>query len=168
MNAIRTVEIKMQSGVVTLNIEITRELREEVAYADGYNIPLGKKVHENMKITISHNGKKVMDTNWMPAVIRDVEKKRYPATAYAILGGKVILTEANYNVVMASITEATAEVESIAIGDQEYSEIKTNEITAKTMKKANDEKAAKEYARAVKNGLCPKCGTYCYGDCGAN
>ena len=125
MKAARTVEIKMQSGVVTLDIEVTRELREEIAYADGYNIPMGKKVHESMKITILHNGKKVDDTNWMPAVIRTVEKKSYPAAAHATLGGKVILTEANYNLVMEAINSATVEVETAISADAEYTEVKS-------------------------------------------
>lgn len=32
----------------------------------------------------------------------------------------------------------------------------------------NEKEIAKEYARKIKNGLCPKCGTYCDGDCSAN
>jgi len=167
MKAARTVEIKMQSGVVTLDIEVTRELREEIAYADGYNIPMGKKVHESMKITILHNGKKVDDTNWMPAVIRTVEKKSYPATAYAILGGKVILTEGNYNLVTEAINAATAEVENAITADTEYADVKASEIAKKAIGEANLRAAEAHYTEQLKNGLCPKCGTYCYGDCGA-
>ena len=167
MKTARTVEIKMQSGVVTLDIEVTRELREEIAYADGYNIPLGKKVHESMNIIIKHNGKKVADTNWMPAVIRDVEKKRYPATAYAILGGKVILTESNHNLVTEAINAATAEVENAITADTEYADVKASEIAKKAIGEANLRAAEAHYTEQLKNGLCPKCGTYCYGDCGA-
>ena len=167
MKATRTVEIKMQSGVVTLNIEVTRELREEIAYADGYNISLGKKVYEAMKITILHNGKKVIDTNWMPAVIRASEKERYPATAYAILGGKVILTETNYNLTMEAINSAIDEAETAISTDVEYTEVKASEAAKKAIGETNLRAKEAHYTEQLKNGLCPKCGTYCYGDCTA-
>ena len=166
MKATRTVEIKMQSGVVTLDIEITRELREEIAYADGHNVPLGKKAHEDTKITINHNGKNVDIAYKVPAVIRNQDKNRYPATAYATLGRKVILTETNYNIVMQAVNEATAEIE--ATTDTEYAEVKAAEVAAIATQKVNDKKAAEKYATAIKNGMCPKCGTWCYGDCTAH
>ena len=167
MKAARTVEIKMQSGVVTLDIEVTRELREEIAYADGYNIPMGNKAHESMKITILHNGKKIDDTNWMPAVIRASEKKRYPAVAHAILGGKVILTETNYNLTMEAINSAIDEVETAISADAEYTKVKASEAAKKAIGEANRKAAEARYTEQLKNGLCPKCGTYCYGDCTA-
>ena len=167
MKAMRTVEIKMQSGVVTLDIEVTRELREEIAYADGYNLPMGKKVHEDINIIINHNGKKVIDTNWMPAVIRASEKKRYPTTAYAILGGKVILTETNYNLTMEAINSAIEEAETAISADAEYTEVKASEVAKKAIGEANLKAKEAHYTEQLKNGLCPKCGTYCYGDCGA-
>ena len=167
MKATRTVEIKMQSGVVTLDIEVTRELREEIAYADGYNIPMGQKVHGDVNITIKYNGKKIADTNWMPAVIRASEKKRYPATAYAILGGKVILTETNYNLTMEAINSAIDEAETAISTDAEYTEVKASEAAKKAIGEANLRAKEAHYTEQLKNGLCPKCGTYCYGDCGA-
>lgn len=167
MKATRTVEIKMQSGVVTLDIEVTRELKEEIAYADGYNIPMGKKSHDGLEITISHNGKKVDDTNWMPAVIRDVEKKRYPVGARAILGGKVVLMEGNYNLVMEAINSATTEVETVISADTKYAEVKASEASKKAAGEANLKVKEAHYTEQLKNGLCPKCGTYCYGDCTA-
>ena len=30
-----------------------------------------------------------------------------------------------------------------------------------------EEAAQANYEKELKNGLCPKCGTYCYGDCAA-
>ena len=167
MKAMRTVEIKMQSGVVTLDIEVTRELREEIAYADGYNLPMGKKVHESMNIIIKHNGKKVEDTNWMPAVIKGTDKKRYPAVAHAILGGKVILTETNYNLTMEAINSAIDEADTAIAADTEYTEVKASEVANKAAGEANLRAKEAHYTEQLKNGLCPKCGTCCYGDCTA-
>lgn len=167
MKATRTVEIKVQSGVVTLDIEVTRELREEIAYADGYNIPMGKKTREDMQIIIKHNGKKVEDTNWMPAIIRASEKKNYPATAYSILGGKVVLTETNYNLTMEAINSAIDEAEAAISTDAEYLAVKAAEVAKKAAGEANLRAKEAHYTEQLKNGLCPKCGTYCYGDCGA-
>ena len=45
----------------------------------------------------------------------------------------------------------------------EKAEIEKEKI-AEEQAKINDA----EYAQQLKNGLCPKCGTYCYGDCQAN
>lgn len=159
--------LKLQSGTIKLDIEVTRELREEIAYADGYNLPIGKKTHESMKITINHNGKKVGDTNWVPAIIRDAEKKRYPATAYAILGGKVVLTKENYDLTMVAINAAIAEAEVTINADDEYTEVKRAEAAKEAARQENFKAEEAHYIKQLKNGLCPKCHTYCYGDCEA-
>ena len=164
MTKTTTVTWKTQKGqTIEATIELIRELREETAYADGYNISYGTKTHEEIKTTITLDGKKVLTTNWMPAKVTAADKKRLPATAHAIIGGKVIITEETYNMVMDAINTLTAEVE--AETTTEYTEVKATEEAQEATQKEIDKAQAKAYTQALKNGLCPKCGTYCYGDC---
>lgn len=159
-----TVTWKTQKGqTIVATIELIRELREETAYADGYNLPMGQKTHEELKTTITLDGKKVLTTNWMPTKLTPADKKRLPAIAYAIIGGKVILTEENYNMVMDAINTLTAEADTEITA--EYAEVKATEEAQEATQKEIDKAQAKAYTQALKNGFCPKCGTYCYGDC---
>jgi hypothetical protein len=58
MKAIRTVEWKTKDGrKIKAVIEVTREMNDNVAYADGWNINLGKKPYEAMTINITLDGK---------------------------------------------------------------------------------------------------------------
>jgi len=49
-----------------------------------------------------------------------------------------------------------------------YSEYKNNYSGYKTVKNSYDAKHKTIEVIMVNNGLCPKCHTYCYGDCEAN
>jgi hypothetical protein len=164
MTKTTTVTWKTTKGqTIEATIELTRELREETAYADGYNVSLGTKAHEELTITITLDGKKVLTTSCAPTKLTPADKKRLPAIAYAIIGGKVILTEENYNMVMDAINTLTAEIETETT--TEYAEVKATEEAKEAAEKATDKAQAKAHAQAIKNGLCPKCGTYCCGDC---
>jgi hypothetical protein len=164
MTKTTTVAWKTQKGqTIEAKIEFVRELREETTYADGYNISYGTKTHEELKITIMLDGKKVLTSNWMPAKTTAADKKRLPATAYAIIGGKVIITEETYNMVMDAINTLKAEAD--AETDAKYAEVKAAEKAQEATQKAIDKTQSKAHIQALKNGLCPKCGTYCYGDC---
>lgn len=71
----------------------------------------------------------------------------------ASVGQKVGIDQQTYD----AITAARKEVES----DPEYA--------AKQERTANNQrKIAEQIAQERRNGLCPRCDTYCYGDCQAN
>ena len=84
----------------------------------------------------------------------DTDSGIYQGFAYAAkIGGKVLISQAVYDEIMA----ARAEVESHPAWIAKLDTIKRNKR----------EIAAYE-AKQKANGLCPKCGTYCDGDCDAN
>lgn len=69
----------------------------------------------------------------------------------AVIGNKAAISAEVY----AEIKAATAEVKAHPAWVAKQSAIARNE---------RDQKAL--YATRIKNGMCPKCHTYCYGDCG--
>ena len=81
---------------------------------------------------------------------------------YARLGDAII-KEARYNEIMAAIAEMEAELTT-----PEVEQMKAEETARQQAAEAAADAEAAEYARQIKNGLCPKCRTYCYGDCEAN
>lgn len=85
------------------------------------------------------------------------------AGGYARLGDTFI-SEDNYNTIVAAIAEADAE----AAGGAEYEQVKAAEEAEEAREDARLEAQEKELERRIANGFCPKCGTYCYGDCTAH
>jgi hypothetical protein len=152
MKAIRTVEWKTKDGrKIKAVIEVTREMNDNVAYADGWNINLGKKPYEAMTINITLDGKYIDTTYSGPTIVaepffqKDFITKIKGMGGYAKLSGKVIITEEIYNKIITAIAEATAE----AGQDEEYKtymNAKTAvEETARPAKEAR-EKELKETA----------------------
>ena len=65
------------------------------------------------------------------------------------------------------VMEALVEIETELTVDEEYEAVKAIEVTKQKISDETERKASEMYTRQLKNGLCPKCGTYCYGDCEA-
>jgi len=160
MKATRTAETE----TAKIEISLTREVTDKVAYADGYNIKTGREVYESYDITITSkkNGKSV-HTYGKPNFSFSSKWNTMPEGAFARIGDAYI-SEATYRLMKGMIAELDAEVgksdEQVAL-----------EVKAEAQKKAYDElldQEAAEYARKIKNGFCPKCHSYCYGDCEAN
>jgi len=162
--AIRTT----QTDTSTIQISLTREVNEKTAYLDGYNLPIGKETYEKYEVVIIHKttGKRIR-TVGKPGgfAFFDTASKftKLPAGAYARIGNAYV-GKGIYDIAMTMIAELDAEVGI----DPEYSEVQAAEIAKEQAAKKALEAEAKEYAREIKNGLCPKCRTYCYGDCTAN
>ena len=149
-------------------ITITKEMRTVTAYADGWNIELSKKeLFEMMVIEVSTDGKFIGRTHQEPSVVEtgfymDSTKAQIKAMGgYALICDKVVLKEAVYNEIMdaiATINETLSQDEEVAVAE----EAKVIE-EAKEMEEAVAD--AEHYKRMLENGYCPKCHSYCYGDC---
>lgn len=160
----KVVELTMKSGIVTVEIEVTHNVIEKFLDADGVKIYDGKEVIDTLSITAFKDGKKVSYSRYAPAILSDAEKKRFklPREAYAILD-KVVLTLENYNIIMAAIAEATEE--EVKKETAEYKEAKATKVAQELAEYNELREAEKLHEKDIKKGLCPKCGTYCYGDC---
>jgi predicted DNA binding protein len=169
MKATRTVTwISSNGKTVEVKIERNKKVEDNISYADGWNINLGKKTVDLLKIEVYMDGKYITYALHAPHVIdKNSYFKSYQELrdkgAYARLGN-VYIGEENYNLVMAALTEIEAELTEAP----EFEEVKAQEEAREAQKEAAFEAEITEYQRELKNGLCPKCGTYCYGDCEAH
>ena len=167
MRATKTITWTTKTGTqVEVNIEIIHEVQTETAYADGYNVDLGKKTVDMITIEVKVDGRFKTRSYHAPQVLdpkfyKDYEKLT-AAGAYARLGD-VYISKEQYEQIMAAINEINATETS-----DEYKTVKTEEIKKEQIQEAADNAEAARYAQQIKNGLCPKCGTYCWGDCEAN
>jgi hypothetical protein len=131
---------------VEAKIEVTRKMNDNIAYADGYNINLGKEAYESLKITVSVDGEYFADSMCEPSV---VDERYYgkefmfnfkKSGAYALIGSKVGVRKDVYENIMATIAEATTE----ASQDEEYAaHIEAKKATEEAARPAK-EAAAKE------------------------
>ncbi len=155
MKATREFNWTLRDGKkATCKIEVTRQVVDKIAYADGENINLGKETYKNTTIEIIRDGKVVATGNRIDTNISADAKK---AGGYAQVGSAVLLKEVCEKIA-ALIIEATEEAEK----DEEYTEVK-NEETEADEKEMAIIRNAKPETRG--SGWCNKCKSYCYGDC---
>lgn len=96
----------------------------------------------------------VEDIGFVSAEIKSIPPKQVGSiTAVAAIGGKVGVGKEIYDRIMAAISEVEASPEW---------------RNKQTVIEQNERERKAEYAKRIKNGYCPKCGTYCHGDCEAN
>jgi hypothetical protein len=146
---------------LTVTVEITRAVKEAAGYADGWNVSLGKEIHEHTSITIEQGWKSLRcdDLNFFyPA-----ESLKNPLIAARFGDGYISAP------VYDAIRQVLAEAQARCTGDAEYI----------APKKSEEEKAAKQAEETAKInasdkerrshvGWCNHCHSYCYGDCQAN
>ena len=167
MEIIKSVKWTLGNGkAIECKIKATKSVSEDVIYADGWNIPNGKKTYSNTEINIYIDDKHYKECS-APAIVEEPFYTKATINqvksmgGYAMMAGSVVLKKEIYEEIMAAIDVAEKESETA-----EYLEVKAIE-NAKEAKKVEAGKIAKaRYNNLVKNGLCPKCGTFCYGDCG--
>jgi len=168
MKATRTATWTTASGKnIEVKIERTIDVQDNIAYADGYNVNLGKKTEDILCIEVRADGKFLTRDSHGPEIITErFYRKNYKDLkakgVYARLGDAYI-NEEQYNLLTAAITEIDAELTP----SPEFVAVKAQEIAKETRKETSDKAEAAHYASMVKSGLCPKCGTWCYGDCEA-
>jgi len=165
MKTNRTVGWETPSGKkVTVEISMTRTLTD--SSLDGQVV--GKETLETLYITVAVDGKHQTRSYCAPEPIDPKFNSQYDslkaAGVYAALGDAYI-NEDSYNLIMAAIAEMEAEIAEATTS--EFAEVKAQEdARAEARKDARAE--AREFASLAKSGICPKCGTWCYGDCEAN
>jgi hypothetical protein len=170
MTAIRKTasHLTQKGSHVDVKIERTRGVRGKVANLDGDRVNLGKETYDRLNIELWIDGVNRCRTNQEPSIVTEAgygnDYKTLKAKGVFARIGDIYIAEELYNVIMGLLAEIEAELTTTP----EYEEVKAQEIAKEEQKKENSLKRAKEHERRIKNGLCPKCGTYCYGDCGAN
>lgn len=163
MKANRVIEWTMQNGQKAVcKIEISRKVVDNIAYADGANVTLGKRTSEEIGIIITVDGKVAMTATEAPDVLT---KEHYSVTydslvaqgAYARLGNAYVNKE-SYELIMDAIAEINAEFTANKVEAAEYEKVKAVE-------KAKAEKTNIDPEINHGPGWCNKCQSYCYGDC---
>lgn len=145
MKIIKTVNWETADGrQIEVRIEVIREMQEETAYADGWNVGLGKKKYESLHLEVIIAGKFVTRSYQEPSVVvgseffgKDYIAKVESLGGYAVINNKIVLTKERYEEIMKAITEATDEAEQ----DEAY------KVQAATEKAAEEEKTAISEAR---------------------
>lgn len=154
MTITKMVNWKTSTGKeVEVKIERTLKVQDKIANLDGDKVNLGKETVDTLYITLTVDSKFIARSYSGPRQLDPVKDKNLVAKgAYARLGDAYIAEEL-YNL----ITLALKEIETEIITTTEFAEVKAEE--------ENYRKEEENYNKATRNGLCPKCRTYCYGDC---
>ena len=173
MEITKTVNWQTKDGKeVVATIAKTREVRDDIGYADGWNINLGKKTVDSLEITLHAAGRFITRDYAAPRIVIKADygahyDKIKAAGGYARLGD-VYINEENYNKVMGAIAEAEAEATADTEANAEFEAVKAAENAREARKEAAFQAAEEKYRQNIKNGMCPKCESWCYGDCSAN
>jgi hypothetical protein len=161
----RTINWISSTGAkVEITIERTKEVQDDIAYADGYNIKVGVKTYDSTEIAVSIDGKSVARSSYAPSPITKLLTMDYDKlTAQGVYAKieRVYIKQDLYDVIMAALAEIETE-----LADADYDAVKSAEIAKQTKIDDAYRESAKRHAEDIKNGMCPKCGSWCYGDCG--
>ena len=167
MQVERTITLS-EATKTTATITITKEVVEKTAYADGDNVNLGRETKESFSMDVFKDGERLtsaMSSMYRPEVLSPLYNEReIAAGAYAKVVGLYVGRE-KYDLISAAIAEIEAELDA---DGTEYRELKAQETAREQSIDAQKAEADAEYKRQLSNGLCQKCGSYCYGDCEAN
>ena len=171
MKATRKINWATKDGrKVEITIEITRNVSDKIAYADGANINIGKETQDLTIIEMTADGKHITRSYHAPHILtresyRNSFDKLTAAGAYARIGDAYVGKE-NYEAIMEAYNAAVAEINAPATEEDkaeaaEYETVKTAEVEKET---------AIVNAKPIKRGpgWCDKCQSYCWGDCEAN
>lgn len=160
----KTTELK--SGY-KVTIKIERSVNDKILYADGYNIPSGREVYENTEITLTDpNGKYVTRAREINALYPKISKqdKEHMQNGAVARIDFAYMNQETYDIVSKLLAEVDAETPK----SDEYIALETAKAEAEKIANEHYQKEQEEYRRNIANGMCPKCGTWCYGDCEAN
>lgn len=150
---------------ITASVTIRHEVKDNNINLDGHVSNVGRVTVDTLWITVTVNGSQKCSTSAMPTLVtrewysRDYDK--LVAKGIYARVGDMYLTQDQYNQIMGLVNAINAEMVETA----EYAEVKKAETEKAAQQAIIDEKEEKDYQRQLANGLCPKCGTYCYGDC---
>lgn len=174
MKASRIITKETPSGKIEIIVEVEKRIFELDKSLDGFFCGKETVYVNNKSITVKLNGKKVCQSDTLSKIgdnsfienlpqFKDMQKKYKEVVLYGYLTSNFGLTEPTYNDIRIALEECDTEVTTPETIEQdqiiEAQKEKENQI-------AKEE--AEEYKRLINSGMCPKCGTWCYGDCEAN
>lgn len=134
--------ISQASGAqVEVEITVSKEAKETVSFSDGWNIPTGTEIVSFKEISISANGKLVETAHMNPEIVNRANG------VYARIYNRAGLTEEQYNLIMAAVTEAEAELEAQFTAENE--EIATAEKEREIAEEAKATEIRIERARRI-------------------
>ena len=150
---------------MTASVTISKDVVENIVNLDGDIVNLGSKTVDTLNVTVSVNGSQKCSTDSLPTPITK-KAYRYDYDRLTEKGiyarvGDMYLTQAQYDAIMDLVNKINDEITITT----EYTETKEIEAKATQQQLEEDIATEKAYQLDLKNGLCPKCGTYCYGDC---
>jgi len=138
---------------VEVEIEITKEIVEQIIDADGDKINIGSKIETSKEITIKVNGKYITTTSRNPTIVTEktcsdyLVKQAKETNSYAVIGDNILINEENYNLIIVAITEAELEVATDF--EKENTEIVAKVKKDKQIKEEKENTAKKEWANKV-------------------
>lgn len=168
MKSTKTAEWTTEDGRnVNVEVELTKSVSDDISFADGWNINHGKKTYEGVDVKIFVNGKRTVSSWSKPELITKTGYGRDYETlikkgAYARISDTYI-NQKTYDAIMSLIAEATEECNS-----PEFEAVKAEETAKELKREEHFEKLAEEQQKLIDSGMCPKCGSWCYGDCKAH
>ena len=166
--ATHEVTINRGNGVV-IKVFAEKRLYREKLWADGWDIGSKKEsLYSKSLITLLREGKEVASSDAIHNFC-DYELEAEWAQnllakgAVAYLTPQIGISAEVKAFIDTAMTECLGRVTTPEVAAWEAAEEKRIEA-----ERANSAARAAQYQRELDNGLCPKCGTYCYGDCQAN
>lgn len=156
-----TKTITLASGT-NIKIALTRDVQDDVAYADGYNITVGRKIYERTEIVLHTKDGKIERADRMRILKGKLDEKHIAQGAYAQIGNGLIRKN-TYD----QITAALAELDTQIGKSDEYLALKQAEAERKARGEENLKRMEVEMRqRESSPGWCKKCKDWTYGDCG--
>jgi hypothetical protein len=154
--------INRKSGAKII-VTMTRDVVDNIAYADGANVKLGTKNHEWTEIImVASNGKSVKG-NKVTILDPKFHAAEIAKGAYAQIAPKAYMSLDAYNEVIAALAELDAELgKSDEFVANEQAEAAKAAKVAEAIRQADAEDAARERT----TGWCKVCRDWTYGDCG--
>lgn len=161
--ATATRTINRTSGA-KIEVTLRRDVIDDIAWADGYNINLGRKISERTDICVT-----LPDGHKEYGERASLLNGRYPQQAkmiakgaYACINPRMTISKDAYEQIVAALADLDAE----AGKSDEYLAIRAAEAERKARGEENERRmAAEQQERENHPGYCKRCQDYTYGDC---
>lgn len=129
---------------------------EKIGYADGWNVPLGHDYIDDLKTVCAINGK------WVESGTKFEKRDNLPIVGAVARMGKIMIMEDTFR----KLQQAYVKIEASMMENPEYVAYKA--AKEEELKK-REERFKAEIEQTKKydplKDPCPKCGSYCLGDC---
>ncbi len=165
MESKRTIIKQHPKGQMEFLIYARKEKVKVDRDLDGYQYE--EDVYINTKnITVKIDGKEIESSSTINKIGDYPESEKHLSDvmrkSYGYLSDNFGLSEQTYNDLKLALDECIADVTTPETIEQERIEQEKEEQLI-----ARGKEKTAEYNRLIKSGMCPKCGSFCYGDCEA-